>query len=151
MKVKKQYLILIAGCVWIIAGANVLNIGIQAYLHVWNVWMLLGAVVVFTLFHVFIFQKMVRKHTARILAYEEEKQNVFRFFDVKSYLIMAAMITFGIALRASGLLPGAVITTIYCGLSLSLILAGITFVAQYVHVVKQTRELHCPVPRKQQK
>ena len=56
---------------------------------------------IFTAFWFLVFDKLVRKHTFRILNYQEEKQFFLKFFDIKSFCIMAFMMTFGIGLRVS--------------------------------------------------
>ena len=89
---------------------------------------------------VFIFGKMVKKHTERILLYEDEQQNVFRFFDTRSYLIMAFMMTLGIGLRVSGVVPNGFIAYFYTGLGASLLTAGVLFIFHYARVVSQKRE-----------
>lgn len=126
LKVKKQTLLLIASIVWMIAGFNVLRIGILSYAGYVN-WMNIAlSIVVFTIFQTFIFGKLVKKHTTRILAYEE-KQFFLKFFDVKSFVIMAIMMSGGIAIRAFELAPIRFIAFFYTGLGASLFLAGILF------------------------
>ncbi|HWQ98837.1 MAG TPA: hypothetical protein VN538_12210 [Clostridia bacterium] len=137
MSVHKQTLILIAGIVWAIAGFNIVRIGLIAYQGNFTWWRGLLSIAVFTVFQVFIFGKMVKKHTARILQYEDERQNFFRFFDTKSYLIMAFMMTLGIGLRVSGLVPTGFIAYFYTGLGASLLTAGVLFLISYFRVRSQ--------------
>lgn len=94
------------------------------------------SIVVFTLFQVFIFGRLVKKHRGRILGYEEDKHFFLKFFDVKSFVIMAVMISGGIALRTSGIAPESFIAFFYTGLGISLFLAGILFGVNYVKAVK---------------
>lgn len=77
MKVSKRALLLIAGLVWGIAGGNILRIGFAAYTAYWSVWNVLISLAVYLAFELCIFSRMVRKHTARILGYAEER----RFFS----------------------------------------------------------------------
>ena len=73
LKISTNKLMLVAGIVWAIAGANIANIGLTAYRHDWGwvLWALLvGSAVIFVLFHSRIFQKMVGKHAKRIGGYE---------------------------------------------------------------------------------
>ena len=134
MRVKKQTLILIAGIVWAIAGFNIVRIGLVAYQGNFTWWRALLSVAVYAVFQIFIFGKMVGKHTNRILQYEEERQNFFRFFDTKSYLIMVFMMTLGIGLRVSGVVPNGFIAYFYTGLGASLLTAGVLFIVRYVRV-----------------
>lgn len=131
MKVKKRTLLLIAGIVWLIAGFNVARLGILSFGLVEKLWYLYGlSILIFIIFGT-MFYKMSEKHTKRILAYEE-KRPFWNFFDLKSYLIMAFMMTMGIGLRASGKIPDFFIAFFYTGLGLALSLAGIIFIRNYI-------------------
>ena len=130
MKVKKRTLLLIAGLVWFMAGFNVAIIGIIAYRSIDHVWYLYClSLVVFMVFGS-MFLKMTKNHTNRIMAYDAYMP-FWKFFDKKSYLIMAFMMTFGIGLRASGLAPDFFIGFFYTGLGFALALAGIVFIKNY--------------------
>ena len=65
--------------------------------------------------------------SARIGAYLEERHFFWKFFDGKSFAIMAVMMTGGIGLRSSGLAPERFIAVFYTGLGASLLLAGLLF------------------------
>ena len=127
MKVKRNTLLLIAALVWSAAGFNILRIGLLAYPPYRTVVNYLLSALVFTVFQVFIFGQLVNKHTARNSAYEEELHFFLKFFDVKSFIIMAVMMTGGIWLRSSGVAPDRFIAFFYTGLGASLLLAGLLF------------------------
>mgnify|MGYP000000563429 CR=1 FL=1 len=131
LKVKKNTLLLLACLVWTAAGVNILRIGLLAYPAYVSPVNLLFSVLVFAVFQIFIFGRLVRKHTGRITAYEQERQFFFRFFDGKAFAIMAVMMTGGIYLRVSGLGPERFIAVFYSGLGASLLLAGVLFGRNY--------------------
>ena len=89
----------------------------------------------FAVFQQAVFGKLVKKHTARIGAYPDELLFFLRFFDRKSFVIMAVMMTGGIGLQASGLAPEAFIAVFYTGLGASLLLAGLRFGQNYGRAV----------------
>ena len=127
MNVQRNTLLLIACLVWSVAGINILRIGLMAYpahLSVFNVALSLA---VFGVFQAFVFGRLVRKHTDRIGSYLEERQFFLRFFDARSFAIMAVMMTGGVALRSSGIAPERFIAVFYTGLGASLLLAGLLF------------------------
>ena len=132
MKVKKRTLLLIACIVWSIAGFNIVRIGVLAYPPYVTVINIFLSILVFSIFQYFIFGKLVKKHTKRIHKYEEEKQFFLKFFDMKSFIIMAVMMTGGILLRSSNLAPDAFIAVFYTGLGASLLLAGLLFGKNYL-------------------
>lgn len=131
MKVKKNTLLLIACFVWTVAGFNILRIGIMAYSSYLSLLNIILSAAVFGIFQYFIFGRLVKKHTKRISDYEEEKHFFLKFFDLKSFIIMAFMMTGGIYLRTSGLGPERFIAVFYSGLGASLFLAGILFGRNY--------------------
>jgi len=128
--VNRQFLLITAGIVWIIAGTNILRIGIVTWMNSTQDWMFkIGeATVIFLLFFVFIFRKLYYKHTRRIEEKKEDKNCPFSFFDVKSWIMMAFMIALGITIRSLHLLPDSFISVFYTGLSIALILTGILFI-----------------------
>ena len=130
MKVQKNTLLLIACLVWSAAGFNILKIGLLAYQNYLQPLNYALSLVVFAIFQFLIFGKLVKKHTQRILAYKE-KQFFLKFFDVKSFIIMAFMMTGGIALRATNVAPEQFIAVFYTGLGAALFLAGLLFGYQF--------------------
>ena len=131
MKVKRNTLLLLACLVWSAAGFNILRIGLIAYPAYLTVLNLLLTVLIFVVFQRFIFGKLVKKHTARISSYLEERLFFLKFFDGKAFAIMAVMMTGGISLRASGLAPERFIAVFYTGLGAALLLAGLLFGRNY--------------------
>ncbi|OUN88832.1 MULTISPECIES: hypothetical protein [Enorma] len=127
MKVKRDTLLLIACLVWSAAGINILRIGLMAYPAYLSLLNIALSLVVFGVFQVFIFGRLVRKHTARIGGYQDERQFFLKFFDTKAFIIMAVMMAGGIGLRASGLAPERFIAVFYTGLGAALLLAGLLF------------------------
>ena len=88
-----------------------------------------GAITIFCAFHP-MFSKLVKKNAQRIADLEGERHHVVRFFDRKSYLMMAIMMSFGIGMRAAGLFPDWFIAFFYTGLGLALTLAGVSYIAR---------------------
>lgn len=128
--VKKRTLLLIAGIVWLAAGFNVARLGALSYLNIERQWLyFILSAVVFSLFGAMFF-KMSRKHTKRILGYEDRRP-FWEFFDAKAYLIMAFMMGGGIGLRAAGVFPDTFVAFFYSGLGCALALAGVLFFINY--------------------
>lgn len=144
LEIATKKLMLVAGSVWALVGINIASIGFVAYLSNWN-WgmcvLFFGSAAIFFLFHSRIFQKMVIKHARRINGYQETKTNILKFFDKKGYIMMGIMMTVGIGLRVSGLVPDWFIAFFYTGLGTALAVAGITFLLWYF---KKTAP-ECPV------
>lgn len=137
MKVKKHHLLFFACVVWMIAGFNVLKIGIESYNEYRTILNYGLTILVFLVFWFMVFYKLTVKHTTRIQGYEEEKQFFYKFFDLKSFFIMAFMISFGIIIRTFHLLPERFIAVFYTGLGAALFLAGVLFGFNYFTVLKR--------------
>ena len=132
LKMKKENLITVAGMVWLLAGVNVALVGARAAVEMSGVAvgvvvaLVVGAVAVFFAFHA-MFGTIVLKNAQRIRGLEEERLNFLRFLDLKGYLIMAFMMSFGFGLRLSGLIPNWFFAFFYTGLGCALALAGASF------------------------
>lgn len=131
--VKKRALLAIAGCVWLAAGFNVARLGVLSYIELdgFSIVHILLSIVVFCVFG-FMFYRMSVRHTKRIRSYPQETRPVWNFFDLKSYLIMAFMMSGGIWLRNSGLAPDVFIAVFYTGLGCALSSAGILFWVNFI-------------------
>lgn len=139
MKIRKEKLLMLASAVWLIAGFNILRIGFISYVSHITFLNLILSTLVFVFFWFIIFNKLVTKHTNRIQNYKEEMQFVLKFFDIKSFCIMAFMMTFGIGIRVFSLVPEVFIAVFYSGLGCALFGAGILFGYNYF---KLERKIH---------
>lgn len=132
LKMKKENLIIVAGVVWLLAGANVALIGLRSAVEMSGaavgvvVALVVGAVLAFFAFHA-MFGAIVLKNAKRIRRLEGERLSFLRFLDLKGYLIMAFMMSFGFGLRLSALVPNWFFAFFYTGLGCALTLAGASF------------------------
>ncbi len=140
-EVQKEHLIAIAGLVWLAAGVNIIRLGAPDMLKTWQYPLMdvFTALLIFTLFFKGIFHKLVNKHSTRIMRAETEKMMILRFFDKKSYIMMAGMMTFGILLRKSHLLPPPCLGSFYTGLGSALAGAGVFFLIRYVETLHEQK------------
>lgn len=146
LKVRSEKLLIIAAAVWLLAGINILRLGIVAIVDIdATVFLLaLGIAATFLLFHM-MFTKLVGKQSKRIRDYGNELTCAFAFFDVKGYVMMAIMMGGGIALREFGIIPEWIVAFMYTGIGAALALAGIGFA---LHYLKRGGSITCPVTKK---
>lgn len=146
MRIRAKNLLLVAATVWLVAGLNIMRLGILSALHgsigPWA--LLIGIPIAFLAFHP-MFSKLVGKHADRIRGYGEDRMHVLRFFDAKGYAIMAVMMGGGIALRSFGIAPDWFVAFFYTGLGAALALAGVGFL---VHYAKRGGMIVCPVTKR---
>ena len=134
-KVKNLTLLVIAAAVWFAAGANIARIGLEEYaLGYVNAINVALSVVVGVVFWFMAFHRLTVKHTARIVRYGDERQLFVKFFDGRSFAIMAVMMTGGILIRSLHLLPDVFIAVFYTGLGAALALAGVLFAINFFRV-----------------
>ena len=132
LKMKKENLITVAGTVWLLAGANVVLIGVRSAAEMSGaavgvvVALFVGTVVAFFAFHA-MFGTIVLKNAQRIRGLDGERLSFLRFLDLKGYLIMAFMMSFGFGLRLTELIPNWFFAFFYTGLGSALALAGASF------------------------
>lgn len=124
---KTKSLTLIAGTIWLLAGFNVCRIGVVSWmdLETTSVLMVVGSIVTLLFFST-MFVKMLFKNVRRI---EVDKRRLWHMMPVKSYAIMAFMITFGILLRNCPAIPSAFIASFYVGLGSALMVAGTVYIS----------------------
>ena len=127
--VPKRTLLFIAGGVWTFAGGMLLYRGITMLTeNLQHVWIkLLFCLIAGSLFYYFIFDKISSKHTSRIISLTHSRPCAFSFFNWRSYLMMALMISMGVALRASGIVPMEYLSLLYITMGIPLILSAIRF------------------------
>ncbi|EDT75903.1 hypothetical protein [Clostridium butyricum] len=137
-RVQKRSLLLIAGFIWGFAGFRVLTLGLgDVESNKGNlIFSLIFSSIVFYIFLKFVFNKIIKKHTKRIIKNTLEKQCVFSFFDFKSYCIMGFMIFLGITVRSAKIFNPVYVGTFYIGLGLALFVAGILFLQSSIKFEK---------------
>lgn len=133
--IDKKLLLFLAGFVWSIAGYNVLHIGCQSYIGNISLKLITLSIIIFLFFKYMIFDKMVKKHTKRIIEYKNSKQWFWKFFDMKSFIIMAFMMSFGIIVRVNNLASESFIAFFYTGLGFALLLSGLKFFYIYTKII----------------
>jgi hypothetical protein len=143
--VPKNHLMLIAGLVWCVAGAMVCVVGLplEFGLAPSNLVLLPLAAGIFLAFYLFVFSRLVRKHTGRIRARPEERLPFWNFFNASSWAVMAVMMGGGMALRFSHLMPDETIAFFYSGLGVALFLCGVRFLGVFAR-----RDVLAPVPER---
>jgi hypothetical protein len=125
----RRNLLFIAAFVWTFAGAMLLSRGIlmmgkdHDFLLVRIVISLVGG----ALFYSMLFSKISRKHVIRIVGLANDRPCAFSFFNVKSYLMMGFMISFGVFLRTSGIVSPFYLSVLYVTMGIPLFASAFRF------------------------
>ena len=125
----RRNLLFIAAFVWTFAGGmlltkGVMMMGIQTdFLLVRIIASLIGGAV----FYAVLFSKISNKHVARIIHLINDRPCIFSFFNVKSYLMMTFMISFGMFLRKSGIVTPFYLSVLYVTMGIPLFVSSLRF------------------------
>jgi len=132
--IPKNQLMLLAGLVWCVAGGMVSFIGLPLLWQLGAEHILLypAAVLIFLIFYLRIFSRLVVKHTRRIRMTATSTMPFWSFFDRSSYIVMTIMITGGLWLRLGNIVPDWMIAFFYSGLGLALFSCGVKFILGFV-------------------
>lgn len=127
--IPKKYLLLVAAFAWTFAGFMLLWRGLH---YVYSTSLPLGLSILIgicggLMFYLLLFSKISFKHTLRISLLGIENPCIFSFFNLRSYFLMATMISGGIILRRTDAVDHGIIGTFYIVMSLPLMLSSVRF------------------------
>ena len=126
----KQHLLFVNGIIWLAIGLRIILKGLMAYARLWPdgrlPWMVALSVLVFLGFF-FMFRRIVKRYTNRILSFEESRKHIGYTFSLRGYILIAFMISLGILFNHLPFIDDVFFSTFYTGLGGGLISAGIRF------------------------
>lgn len=131
--VRRRTLLLIAGCAWSIAGGILIFRSLVHLIGVnHNLFLEIITGIGFgTLFYILLFARISKKHITRITLIKIDNPCFFSFFNFRSYLLMAIMISGGISLRLSGLINAEIIYTFFLCMGIPLLVSAWRFFYSY--------------------
>lgn len=127
--IPRRYLLFVAGVVWTFAGGMLLYKGISLFrMYRDFLWLkILISVIGGGLFYLLLFSKISFKHAWRIINLKHENPCLFAFFNARSYIMMAVMISSGVILRKSGVVSPEYLSVLYVTMGIPLFLSAIRF------------------------
>jgi hypothetical protein len=132
--VRKRTLLLVAGCAWSIAGIILIArslthlIGSDHHLALEILTGMAGGV----LFYFLLFARISKKHISRITLIPIDNPCFFSFFNFRSYLLMAIMISGGITIRKLELINADYIYTFFLAMGIPLLVSAYRFFYSYI-------------------
>ena len=129
MTVTKRHLLLEAALIWTFAGGMLLYRGsVMLILTAGFSWMrIIICLICGLLFFRFVFSKISRKHVNRIINLQGVRHRFYEFFNSRSYLMMLGMISLGIILRKTSIVPLSALSLAYITMGIPLLLSSIRF------------------------
>lgn len=127
--IPRRYLLFVAGVVWTLAGGMLLYKGISLFrIYRELLWLkIMISIIGGGLFYLLLFSKISLKHAWRIINLKNENPCVFSFFNIRSYIMMAIMISSGIILRKSGIISPEYLSVLYVTMGIPLFLSALRF------------------------
>jgi quinol-cytochrome oxidoreductase complex cytochrome b subunit len=127
--VNKKSLLLVAGFAWTIAGGILIS---RALLELWSIhhylWLeFLIGIALGTVFYLFLFARISKKHVTRITLITIDNPCFFSFFNFRSYVMMAIMITTGVVLRKLDIINHEILYTFYLTMGIPLLVSATRF------------------------
>jgi len=141
--ITKRYLLFVAALMWTFAGGMLFLRGFSM-LFLFPRFLWLKIIIGITgglVFYVLLFAKISLKHTTRILKIQIEKPCLFSFFNFRSYLMMALMISMGIALRTTGVVPMEYLSVFYVSMGIPLTLSAFRFYYNGIYYKKAIQKM----------
>jgi hypothetical protein len=125
----RRNLLVIAALVWTFAGGMLLFKGSKMLPDAIG---LLSCQVSFSLisgiiFYRVLFSKISLKHITRIILLRTDRPCLFSFFSFRSYFLMALMISMGVYLRKSGIIPEYYLSILYLTMGIPLFVSAFRF------------------------
>ncbi|MBS0010004.1 MAG: hypothetical protein KFF49_01245 [Bacteroidales bacterium] len=139
--VKSKYLILISGLMWTGIGIMLISLALSwliEYEYDKNWIYIICGIIMALIIHHFGFLKIVDKNLGRIKSLDP-KTCVFAFMSWKSYMLVIIMIAMGILLRRSPI-PRNLLSIIYIGIGLALVLSSIRYLRVFITTVRRARD-----------
>lgn len=133
-RVPKRFLLIIAAFAWIFAAAMLLTRGFILsgkirHAHWPSIAM---SIVAGGIFYLILFSRISSGHVKRIIGLQNERPSVFSFFSLRSYILMTLMISGGIILRKSGLLPSGTLSLLYITMGVPLFISSLRFFYNWI-------------------
>lgn len=141
--IPKRYLLFVAAAVWTIAGGMLMYKGINLMiLFPAMIWLKIAvSLSAGILFFFLLFSGISLKHSRRIVRLTNELPCVFSFFNFQSYLMMAMMITFGILLHKTGIIPDNYLSVFQVTMGIPLFLSAFRFYYYGFYFQKAVKKL----------
>ncbi len=138
--VPKQYLLFVAALVWTFAGGMLLFRGFSVLkFNSKGILLEEGISIVFgVIFYIFMFSRISLKHIIRIQNNPIERPCIFSFFNWRSYFLMSVMISVGVFVRISGLIPIGYLSVFYIVMGTPLFLSSLRFYAYGIKKLKRS-------------
>ena len=138
--ISNQALLFVAAAVWTFAGGMLICRGIAGIIEYPNYYQfkiilaLTGAAV----FYLLLFTRISNKYVKRIIDLQDQKAPFYSFFNLRGYIMMTLMITLGITVRKTGIVPFEYLAVFYVTMGTPLLVSAFKFLYTGITFKKTT-------------
>ncbi len=127
--VSRRNLLFIASVVWFMAGGILIFRGVCGIMEQAKPSLVktLIAVVLGLVFYLGVFRRISMKHITRIKQMQNDIVPFYSFFPGRSFLLMMLMMSMGIALKITGVLPADIMVYFFPVMGLPLLISSFRF------------------------
>jgi len=143
LTVSKRILLFEAALVWTFAGAMLLYRG-SSMLEASSGFSWIKILICSgcgLLFFILVFSKISHKHVDRITTLLGNRHLFFEFFNFRSYVMMAGMITMGVLLRTTLIIPLSSLSLAYITMGIPLLFSSFRFYHHWFYYLPSTENL----------
>jgi hypothetical protein len=132
--VHKRTLLLIAGCAWSMAGGILIGRALAQLIRFHHHLLLeiIAGMIFGAGFYLLLFARISKKHINRITLIKIDNPCFFSFFNFRSYILMAIMITAGVTVRKLNVINPEYLYTFYLTRGIPLLVSAYRFFYSYV-------------------
>ena len=138
--ISNRSLLFVASSVWAFAGGMLILRGVNgliefpAHLLIKLIIALAGG----TAFYLLLFTRISTKYVKRIIDLRDRKVPFYSFFNLRGYIMMTLMITLGITVRKTGIVPFEYLAVFYVTMGIPLLVSAFKFLYTGITFKKTT-------------
>lgn len=137
--VSNRSLLFIASALWTFAGVMLILRGVSGLIQYpeYLFTKLLIALAAGTVFYLLLFTKISSKYVKRITGFQNMRVPFYSFFSLRGYIMMTLMITLGITVRKTGIVPFEYLAVFYVTMGMPLLISAFKFLHAGIFSIKK--------------
>lgn len=138
--ISNQALLFVAAAVWAFAGGMLISRGIAGIIEYPNYYQfkIILALTGGAAFYLLLFTRITSKYVKRIIGLQNRKVPFYSFFNLRGYIMMTLMITLGITIRRTGMIPFEYLAVFYVTMGTPLLVSAFKFLYTGITFKKTT-------------
>lgn len=138
--ISNRALLFVAAAVWTFAGGMLISRGIAGIIEYPDYYQfkVILALTGGAAFYLLLFTRISNKYVKRIIDLQDQKVPFYSFFNLRGYIMMTLMITLGITVRKTGIVPFEYLAVFYVTMGTPLLVSAFKFLYTGITFKKTT-------------